>query len=371
MKKKIVWITPDYFIDCDIEIIPGLLEFFNIHWVVLIPAKEARFKKENFVRFENMDGLSFTFQSCKYRYRDPRYLLTYFKVFSQMKKSKADIAYLNYVPTPYFIALAMLFFKRKSTILTAHQGNVHDGFQHQLVYKSLYRISYSWFNINNLFSKSQAEIFKKIYPLNKVYTIPLALKSFGLSTLGKRKDFISFFTFGGIRAKKNIDLLIEAACLVCDKGHYNFRVVIAGGCNNWDFYQKKIRYPEIFELDIRQIENKEISDLFAYNHFLVLPYSIVTQSGPLKIAYNYNVPVIASDQPGFTDEVIDNVSGYLFKTADVEDLANVLVKAINKGYGEYNELVKRQFCFVNSNYSRETIVKQYFKMFDNLIHKLR
>ncbi|MEN2400555.1 glycosyltransferase family 4 protein [Flavobacterium sp. MC2016-06] len=364
MKKKLVWITPDYFVDCDIEIIPKLLKEFDIDWIVMIPSKDARFKREDFIRFENLKGLSFTYQFCKYRYRDPRYLWTYFTVFSKLIKNKADVIYLNYVPTPYFTVMAMLFFKRKKTILTAHQGEVHEGFQHQWVYKTLYKISYSWFNINNLFSKSQEKIFTKKYPDNDICMIPLALKSFGDSDIEKRDDFISFFTFGGIRPKKNIDLLIEAACLVCDKGYKNFKIVIAGGCDNWSFYQQKIRYPEVFELDIRHIENKEIPRLFAYNHFLVLPYSIVTQSGPLKIAYNYNVPVIVSNQPGFTDEVVDNISGYVFKTADVEDLANVLIKAINNGFDKYNDLVNKQHVFVNNTYSYEVILDQYIKMFN-------
>lgn len=366
MKKKIVWITPDYFVDCDIDIVPKLLKKFDIHWIVMIPAKDARFKQEDFIHFENMEGLTFTYQFCKYRYRDPRYLYTYFNVFSKLKKHRVDVTYLNYVPTPYFIIMAMLFFKRKKTILTAHQGEVHEGFQHQWLYKSLYKISYSWFNINNLFSKSQTQIFTGKYPVNDVSVIPLALKSFGPSSIEKRNDYISFFTFGGIRPKKNIDLLIEAACLVCDKGYKNFKIVIAGGCDDWDFYQQKIRYPEVFELDIRQIENDEIADLFAYNHFLVLPYSIVTQSGPLKIAYNYNVPVIVSDQPGFTDEVIDDISGYVFKTGDVEDLANVLIKVINNGFDTYKTLVKKQYAFVNDAYSDGIILGQYSKMFNKL-----
>jgi glycosyltransferase involved in cell wall biosynthesis len=368
-KKYIIWITPDYFVDCDIDIIPKLLKEFDIHWIVMIPAKDARFKREDFTRFENMKGLTFTYQFCKYRYRDPRYIQTYIKIFSQLKRYKADVTYLNYVPTPYFTPLAMLFFKRKKTILTAHQGQVHDGFKYQWIYKALYKISYSWFNINNLFSKSQAQIFTTKYPANKTSVIPLVLKSFGNSTLEKRNDFISFFTFGGIRPKKNIDLLIEAGCLVCDKGYKNFKIVIAGGCDDWGLYQQKIRYPEVFELDIRQIENDEIPDLFAYNHFLVLPYSIVTQSGPLKIAYNYNVPVIVSDQPGFTDEVIDDVCGYVFKTGDVEDLANVLIKAITNGFYGYNDLAQKQHTFVNNTYSDEVILDKYVKMFNNLVNR--
>lgn len=367
MKKKIVWVTPDYFIDCDIDIIPKLLEKYDIHWTVMIPAKDARFKRTDFETFENLDGLTLNYEFCKYRYRDPRYLLTYFRIFFKLIRQKGDLYYFNYVPTPYFTPLAILFFKRNKTILTAHQGEVHSGFNFQFIYKLIYKISYSWFNINNLFSLSQSKLFKKNYPENKVFMIPLALKSFGSSSLKKKENIVSFFTFGGIRPKKNIDLLIDAACLVYEKGFKTFKVVIAGACDNWEFYQEKIKYPEIFDLDIRAIDNDEIPDLFAQNHYLVLPYSVVTQSGPLKIAYNYNVPVIASDQPGFSDEVKDGINGYLFKTLDVNDLSEVLIKAIKNHEQEYEQLRTRQYDWVQKVYSDKVIVNQYIEMFDTVI----
>ncbi|MDI9873360.1 glycosyltransferase family 4 protein [Flectobacillus rivi] len=367
MKKKIIWVTPDYFIDCDIDIIPKLLEKYDIYWTVMIPSKDARYNRADFEKFNGIDGLSVNYIFCKYRYRDPRYLFTYFAVFFNLIKQKGDLYYLNYVPTPYFSILAILFFNRKKTILTAHQGEVHSGFNLQLIYRVVYSITYNWFRINNLFSLSQSKLFQNKYPSNKVFMIPLALKSFGKATLPKDNNVVSFFTFGSIRPKKNIDLLIDAACLVYEKGFESIRVVIAGACENWDFYQKRIKYPEIFDLNIRAIDNSEIPNLFSENHYLVLPYTVVTQSGPLKIAFNYNVPVIASDQPGFSDEIIDGVNGYLFKTGDVKDLSRVLINVIQTHNENYERLRISQDKWVQDMYSDDVILNKYVEMFEKIM----
>ncbi len=54
----------------------------------------------------------------------------------------------------------------------------------------------------------------------------------------------------------------------------------------------------------------------------------MTQSGPLRIAYGYDIPVIASDLEGFKESVEENVTGVLFKSENVESLVEVMRRAI-------------------------------------------
>ena len=99
--------------------------------------------------------------------------------------------------------------------------------------------------------------------------------------------------FGTINYAKNIDLLIDAACVLYDKGYRNFRVSINGMCKDWSFYQTKNKISRAFDIDIRSIDNSEIANLFASADYFVQPYRVVSQSGPTKIAFNYNLPIIA------------------------------------------------------------------------------
>ena len=45
----------------------------------------------------------------------------------------------------------------------------------------------------------------------------------------------------------------------------------------------------------------------------MLPYQDVAQSGPHMIAYNYNLPVIASDIEGFAERVEDGENSFLVR----------------------------------------------------------
>lgn len=62
--------------------------------------------------------------------------------------------------------------------------------------------------------------------------------------------------------------------------------------------------------EFRRIDDEEIPELFTKSDYLVLPYEDVAQSGPHMIAYNYNLPVIASDIDGFKERVVDGENGF-------------------------------------------------------------
>ena len=61
-----------------------------------------------------------------------------------------------------------------------------------------------------------------------------ALKDYGESTIEvnkKEERTFRFLFFGNIVAYKRVDLLIEAANILHDRGIENFKVRIAGSCN--------------------------------------------------------------------------------------------------------------------------------------------
>ena len=99
---------------------------------------------------------------------------------------------------------------------------------------------------------------------------------------------------------------------------------------------------------------------------MILPYNIVTQSGPLKIAYYYNVPVIASNLPGFSNEIIDDETGFLFEPDNVNDLKLVMLKAINSNIEDYKQMKQKLAEYVDKKYSTEKILKKYLYMFEEI-----
>lgn len=369
MKKTICWVTPDSFIDCDNnpEILKEILKVYNIYWIIILPFSGARFKESDFKDLNNLEGLTIKFLYTKVRNRDPRMFLFFENLYKNIQKVNADIVYFNYVPeNPYILPLYWRLNKKK-TIFTAHDGEVNKAFKFSFITKITFSLAYGFTKNINMFSQSQAKLFKSNFGDKNIFVIPLALKNFGSSKVLKDNTLIRFVFFGTLHYGKNIGLLIDAACKLYEEGINGFKIYIYGSCNDWGTYQKQIKYPEIFETHIRHIDNTEIPNIFSQSHYIVFPYKVMSQSGALKVAFNYNIPVIVSDLDGFKDEVLDHVNGYIFKSESIEDLKDKMKIAINDFNSDYEDLSNKVKEFNFRNYSNLSISKKYLQMFENVL----
>lgn len=369
VKKNIFWITADAFVDCDFnpQILSGILKFYNIKWLILLPAQNARFKENDFESLKKLQGLSISFLYENYRARDPRMLFFYEKLYWKIKREPSEVIYFNNVPSnPYILPLYWRLNKSR-TIFTAHDGNVKPTFKFPWISKMTFQFAFGTVKYVNMFSQSQAKLFANTFCGVKIFETPLGLKDFGQSTLSKRKDNITFLFFGTIHPGKNLGLLIDAACSLFEEGQRGFKISINGSCANWEIYQQKIKYPELFELNIRMIENAEIPKLFAQNHYMVFPYKEMSQSGALKVAFNYNVPVIVSDLEGFTDEVKDCINGYVFESENIVDLKKVMTNCIINHRDDYLISCKKMNEHTQKYYYESSIALKYIEMFETIV----
>lgn len=367
--KKICWVTSDPFVDCDfnLEIISLILEKYLIHWIILLPVKDARFIESNFLNLKNLSGLSIEFLYWNSRSRNLKMLFFYDRVYCHIKNSRSDIVYLNDVlSTPFILPLVWRLDKNR-TIFVAHDGGVKPSFKYPLISTIFFKLAYSCVKYVNMFSNSQFQVFKNDYPKHKVFIIPLALKDFGSSFKLKRTDNIIFFFFGSIHKGKNLGLLIDAACQLSEEGIKGFKISINGYTEDWKEYQNKIRIPKIFELNINKIKNFDIPDLFQEGHFMIFPYSEMSQSGALKVAFNYNIPVITSNLIGFLDEVVDGLNGYIFENGNVDSLKDILILCINQSEKDYDLFCNNMKKYTETKYSSNKIADGYIHMFTSVV----
>lgn len=368
-RKKIAWVTPDYFADCDLnfDTLAQIVKIFDVHWIVLLPTRNARFSEKDFDGLLGLQGLTIEFMYSSLRQRNPGRLFYYLDLFRKIKKLHADLIYLNCVPDPYFMPFFWLLNKRK-TVFTAHYAEVGSGFGYEIITRTVFNLSYKFVKNICIFSPSQAKIFKKKFTKARVFVILLALKSFGKSNLFKSDKTVKFLSFGVINYSKNIELLIAAACNIYEKGYRNFKVSINGFCDNWDYYQSYIRYPELFDCNIRIIKNSEIADLFTSAHYFVQPYRLLSQSGAMKVAFNYNLPVIASNLPGFSDEIENGINGFLFDPDKVDDLEQLMMRILDSHQKQYPALLDTMRDYTRDNYSSTALGNKYIKMFNEVIN---
>ena len=223
------------------------------------------------------------------------------------------------------------------------------------------------FNNFHVFSINQGTYLNQLVHNKNILYAPLALKNYGVKKPRSRHfNTTNFLTFGHIRQYKRVDLLIEAAQLLYEETGFDFVVTIAGTCVDWTQYEKIIRYPHLFDLNIGYISDSEVSTLFSNADYLVLPYQDLAQSGAITVAFNYNVPVITSDIPQFIEFVSNGQNGFIFKSEDVNSLKNILKGCLNMDANLYDSLIDTTKQFVIDNYSLSSICDRYIEYFNKI-----
>lgn len=368
-KKTIAWVTPDYFVDCDfnINVLTEILKDFKIYWLVLLPKNNARFKEEDFSTLKSLPGIEIEFHYWSKRARNPQMLFFYEGIYQRIKAIKPDLTYFNYVPTsPYVLPLYWRLSANK-TIVAAHDGNVKPSFNKAWISKLVFKLAFGTKKFVNTFSPTEAALFKADFKKSKLFIIPLGLKDFGRSEVAKRSDAVVFLFFGSIHSNKNIQLLIEAGNKLDEEGIKGFKIVIKGACTDWEPYQKMIRNPEVFECDIRLHENSEIPKMFTESHYSVFPYKQMSQSGALKVALNYNSPVIVSNLEGFTNEIAHNQNGFVFKSESLTELVQLMKDKIALNATEYSQQFESISRYNQGRYGADVQAKQYVNMFNEVL----
>ena len=134
--------------------------------------------------------------------------------------------------------------------------------------------------------------------------------------------------FGKMRNYKGLGTLLQAFAFL--RKRMQFRAVIAG-----EFYVNPKPYQRLAETlgisdcltwDNRYIPNEQVPSLFRGADLVVLPYLDATQSGVAPLAYQFNVPVIASDVGGLSELVLDNETGYVVPPGEAELLGRKIIQ---------------------------------------------
>lgn len=365
--KQIVWVTPEYFLETDIYVVPELTKYYNICWII-----------EHFKDVEKIPFYS-DLEKCavcdnlniEYIHRPAAHPLSYkfwhfyWKLISKIKSYKPFTIYSAVLGIPY-IPFCILRIPRKKIVFAAHNVNTPKGVKHYTFTKLYMGLTWRWFiNFQN-FSMSQYELLRNTYGEKNNFYAPFVLKDYGKS-FNQPKDIITFLSFGRIRGYKSIEVLIEAAQRVKEQNESPFKVIIAGECSDWDSYQKLIRYPEFFDLRIHEVENADIPKLFGESHYTVLPYQDIAQSGALFVCINYCKPSILSQLPAFTEYITDGVDGLMIRPANIEDLTKQMLYVLNNHETVYPILKANLEKMKYEKFDKDAIVMKYKDYFDSFM----
>lgn len=372
MKKRIVWITPDYFYDVDWPIVEKLKDFYDIRWYVFwgkgslleIPKNECIFK----------------FVEIPYRQRDPRILFFYISIIKEFKRFNPDALYNGYSGLPFFYPLLFLMFDRKRIIHEGHEIDPYIAIEHEkLSFSDKLAVSYVQYYLRRVghtqvFSKHAVHTFHSLYTGQNCTYVPMVPKNFGQPKYyiehGDRKAFLFF---GKVyRTLKRFDLLLNAF-ISLDKNHSEkAELWVFGKCDGEERakYEKMIEGRDNIKTSFDFVPDELVPILFSSASYLVQPYQKITQSGPTMIAYNYNLPVIASNIEGFSERIDDGINGYLFEVNNEKDLKRVLEICIEQNETDYINIKNNLKSLVEKEYSPKAVIKKYCDMIDSFIDSI-
>lgn len=246
----------------------------------------------------------------------------------------------------FFDRIVLMIYYRclgKRVVLTAHNINAgkRDGNDSCLNRFSL-RIQYRLADhILVHTEKMKAELLADFgVPTEKATVIPYGINDRVADTsltaveakerLGLKRDENALLFFGAITAYKGLEYAVRAlAELRASSQHY--RLIIAGRPKGDVGYWKSVK-EEISRNDLDRkviiksefIPDADIEMYFKAADVLLLPYTHIFQSGVLFLGHSFGLPVIAADVGSLKEEIIDGVTGLMFKPKDPFDLADAI-----------------------------------------------
>ena len=363
-KKKIVWITGDSFKDVDMLLVPYLKERmpeFDIKWYIFCGYNSK-------VEFDDIKPEKI-FRLNK-RLRDLSNISVYKRIFNEIKVKNADLIYSDHLGLPYYYPVLSSMVNKSKVIHAAHNVMPYPVWPASLKWYVWYL--FHAFNNFQMFSKHTAKWFGEHYPKKKMFYAPMVVKDFGRVRTDNYvvdDEKVNILFFGNVVANKRLDLLIDAVKAlpmdIQEKVHLN----ICGNCtkmNKQDFIDQ-IGDCKSISTYFKRIPDEEIPELFTKHQFFMLPYEDVAQSGPHMIAYNYNLPVIASNIDGFAERVEDGENGFLFEPRNVESLRDAIIKAVEIGKDGYKQMKDNLHNYVEDNFSLEAVAPKYVEFFNDVM----
>jgi len=259
-------------------------------------------------------------------------------IFEKKKFKKADIVIFQWWTTFLFPCFYYLATKTKVKKIALCQ-NIFPHSEGILKFivnplnKILTKIFLSKMDRLVAMSNSDKKLLIKMFPKKEIglyfepmYDLPgikngNPTKQEAKNKLGLKNKTMLFFGF--VREYKGLKYLIEAMPEIVKKTQAE--LIIVG-----EFWENKEKYEEVIkskgiEKKVRIIDeyipDKEISNYFIGSDLLVLPYISISESGVIRMAFNFNIPILSTKVGGNPDHIENGVNGFLVGPKNPKALA--------------------------------------------------
>ncbi|MCC3356089.1 glycosyltransferase family 4 protein [Bacillus sp. REN16] len=290
--------------------------------------------------------------------------------FIKFKLENYDILHAHSLFSNGYIAYLSYKKYKKPYIVTVRSTDINVFFKRML---NLRRLGLNiLLNANQVIFLSEShknECFEKYIPskyksqiLKKTLIIPNGIDNFWFENkpvepMGNIKTEKAKLIFVGDDSKrKNLKTLVSACDFLVGK-KYQIELYVAGNINE----KTKMNLVEKKYINfLGHVKKEELLLLYRQSDIFVLPSITETFGLVYAEAMSQGLPVLYTKEQGFDNQFDDGVVGYPVNCMDPIDIADKIIKVLDK----YNDFYKRNIQLVNK-FKWENIVKMYEQIYKN------
>lgn len=362
-KKVLVYVNPIFYFDTDCTVLCHLTKEYHVIWYAIAhtsyPMK--KYTMDDLKQYAIKNGIEYKPYYMNCRMRSLKSFVYYYQLVKDVKRQNSDVIFTS-IPNLHWHLWTSILLCKNNIIQGVHDVEMHSSTPMKKLFTLVNSFRLRIYKYYVTYSKSQQQLLKQKYGKESV-CVGMSLKNFGLSSMGQPNSMspIKLLFFGTISRYKGLDLLIDAIEQCYLSGINNLQLSVCGDGPYRNECLKHIKTSKLYNLQIRFIENNEIADIMSTHHFLVLPYRDVTNSGPMMIAVNYKLPLIAPNIGCFKD-VYSDKTGFLYAPGNLfEALKNVAYMK-----EDVYQSMKMACGDLFKQYTEEAIAVRYISFFNNI-----
>jgi len=164
--------------------------------------------------------------------------------------------------------------------------------------------------------------------------------------------------FGRMNPYKGVDNLLEIAKL-CP--NVQFDAVGRVDPLVQDLVEQLKTLPNV-SMNNGYVTDDEMAEAFINADWIVLPYNSATQSGVVIDGYRYGRPCIAFNVGAITEQVKEDVSGFLIESGNNEAFAKKLRDAVQMDEYSYAKLSYSSYDFGSRKYAADGAIERFIEL---------
>lgn len=266
------------------------------------------------------------------RMRDPRSLAAVRRLARTIRHDGVDVVHILMGPGELWLAVLACLLRDipvASTMIIPNP-NVGENLP-AFVVLAAYRLLACGSQVVIVNGENQVALVRELYgiPASRVACVPLGPRTTAVKWSGRRsaEEPGTILFFGAARRHKGLEYLVRAQPLITRQVPHAC-VLISSRGEDLARCRQMIRDHGKFEIHEGFVPGDVMADFFQRASVVALPYLSASTSGILMTAYVFGKPVVATSVGCLPECVEDGFTGFLVPPADVEQLADAIVRLL-------------------------------------------